>query len=102
MPEINGHSEHFILRSPDSCVNPYLASAIIIQAGLAGVRNKEQLPPPLDINSRFLTEDRSAYLDTLPLSIEDAIECASNSDFINNSNFKDIANHYIETIKTRV
>jgi glutamine synthetase len=71
-------------------VNPYLASAIIIQAGLAGVRNKEQLPPPLDINSRFLTEDRSAYLDTLPLSIEDAIECASNSDFINKSKFKDI------------
>ena len=102
VPEINGKNEHFILRSPDSCVNPYLASAIIIQAGLAGVRNKEQLPPPLDINSRFLTEDRSAYLDTLPLSIEDAIECASNSDFINKSKFKDIATHYIETIKTRV
>ena len=102
VPEINGHSEHFILRSPDSCINPYLASAIVIQAGLAGVRNKEQLPQPLDINSRLLTEERTANLDTLPLTIEDAIKCASHSEFINNSNFKDIATHYIETIKSRV
>ncbi|SDH29814.1 L-glutamine synthetase [Pseudobutyrivibrio sp. 49] len=102
VPEINGHSEHFILRSPDSCINPYLASAIVIQAGLAGVRNKEQLPPPLDINSRLLTEDRTANLATLPLTIDDAIKCASKSEFINNSNFKDIATHYIETIKSRV
>lgn len=102
VPEINGHSEHFILRSPDSCINPYLASAIVIQAGLAGVRNKEQLPQPLDINSRLLTEERTANLDTLPLTIEDAIKYASNSEFINNSNFKDIATHYIETIKTTV
>ncbi len=102
VPEVNGKRNYFILRSPDSCLNPYLASAILIQAGIAGVKNKEKLPAPLEINSRYLTEDRSAYLDTLPLSIEEAIEVASNSDFINNSNFANIANHYIETIKSRV
>ncbi len=100
VPEINGKRDHFILRSPDSCINPYLASAIIIQAGLAGMRNEEKLPPALEVNSRFLTEDRSSYLDTLPLSIEEAIECAKNSDFIKNSNFADIADRYIETIKS--
>ena len=102
VPEVNGKRNYFILRSPDSCVNPYLSSAILIQAGLAGVKNKEKLPAPLDVNSRYLTEDRSAYLDTLPLSIEEALDVASNSDFINNSDFAGIANHYIETIKSRV
>ena len=102
MPEVNGKRNYFILRSPDSCVNPYLASAILLQAGIAGVKNNEKLPAPLDISSRYLTEDRAAYLDTLPLSIEEAIECAQSSDFINNSSFANIANNYIETIKSRV
>lgn len=102
VPEVNGKRNYFILRSPDSCVNPYLASAILLQAGIAGVKNNEKLPAPLDISSRYLTEDRSAYLDTLPLSIEEAIECAQSSDFINNSSFANIANNYIETIKSRV
>lgn len=100
VPEVNGRRDHFILRSPDSCINPYLASAIIIQAGLAGVRNKENLPPALEVNSRFLTEDRSSYLECLPLSIEEAIECAESSDFIQNSSFAEIVTRYINTIKS--
>ena len=99
VPEINGHRDHFILRSPDSCINPYLATAMIIQAGLAGVAAKEQLPPPLEINSRFLTEENTAVLETLPMSLSEAIECAENSDFLMNSDFSDIAKHYIRTIK---
>ncbi len=100
VPEINGKRGHFILRSPDSCINPYLASAMVIQAGLAGVANKEQLPPALEVNSRFLSDDRSAYLEMLPLSIEEAIDCAENSEFIKNSSFANIATRYIETIKS--
>ena len=99
VPKINGKSDHFVLRSPDSCINPYLASAIIIQAGIAGVRNNEQLPPALDINSRFLTEDRSAYLEMLPQTIEEAIDCATESEFIKNSSFVDIAFHFIDIMK---
>ncbi|SEA23936.1 glutamine synthetase [Pseudobutyrivibrio sp. ACV-2] len=102
VPEINGKRNNFILRSPDSCINPYLASAMVIQAGIAGVSNKEKLPPALEVNSRYLTEDRSAYLEMLPLSIEEAIECAEQSSFINESDFADIAARYIETIKARV
>ncbi|MCR4567672.1 MAG: glutamine synthetase family protein [Pseudobutyrivibrio sp.] len=102
VPEINGKRNHFILRSPDSCINPYLASAMVIQAGLAGVRNKEQLPPALEVNSRFLTFDESSDLQTLPLTIEEAIDCAQKSDFINNSKFADIAKRYIETIKASI
>ncbi len=102
VPEINGKRNHFILRSPDSCINPYLASAMVIQAGLAGVRNKEKLPPAQEVNSRLLTDAGFANLQTLPLTIDEAIECAENSDFIKNSNFADIATRYIETIKASI
>ena len=102
VPEINGKCDHFILRSPDSCINPYLASAMIIQAGLAGVKNKEQLPPALEVNSRFLTKEHMADLAVLPLSIEEAIECAKNSEFIKTSEFAPIADRYIETIRNYI
>ena len=100
-PEINGKRQHFILRSPDSCCNPYMASAIIIQAGLAGVRGKEKLPPELNVNPRCLGEN-DTDLEKLPCTISEAIECALNSDFINNSSFAPIALNYIETIKQSI
>ena len=102
VPEINGKRKHFILRSPDSCLNPYLASAIILQAGMAGVRNNEKLPPALEVNSRLLTEEKNASLEKLPETIEEAIKCAENSSFLNESNFAKIAKNYIETIKMNI
>ncbi len=102
VPEINGKRKNFILRSPDSCINPYLASAIIIQAGIAGVKGKEKLPPALEVNSRHMTEEKSAGLTKLPQTIDEAIECASSSDFIQKSDFADIANNYIKTIKESI
>lgn len=102
VPEINGKRKHFILRSPDSCLNPYLATAIILQAGIAGVMNKETLPPALEVKTRLLTEEEYSKLKVLPATIEEAIECAENSSFIKESNFADIAENYIETIKMSI
>lgn len=102
VPEINGRRKYFILRSPDSCLNPYLATAIILQAGIAGVKGKETLPPALEVKSRLLTEDEYSKLDTLPATIEESIECASNSSFLKESNFAKIAENYIETIKMSI
>ena len=102
VPEINGRRKHFILRSPDSCLNPYLATAILLQAGIAGVKGKETLPPALEVKSRLLTEDEYSKLDTLPMTIEEAIDVASNSSFLQESSFAKIAENYIETIKMSI
>lgn len=102
VPEINGRRKHFILRSPDSCLNPYLAAAIILQAGMAGVRGNEKLPPALEVKSRLLSESEYSKLKMLPASIEEAIECAENSSFLQDSNFAKIAENYIETIKMSI
>lgn len=99
VPEVNGERSHFILRSPDSCINPYLATAIIIQAGLEGVRNDEKLPAPQDVSSRHMSDEQLAKLEKLPVSLEEAIECAENSEFLNNAQFSDVAKRFISTIK---
>ena len=41
-----GEGSRIELRSPDSSANPYLALALIIKAGLWGIRNKLALPAP--------------------------------------------------------
>ncbi len=99
VPEVNGQRSYFVLRSPDSAINPYMAAAMIIQAGLAGVRAEEKLPPAQDISTRLMKEDEKSHLTKLPMSLDEAIECAKNSDFINNSNFAEIAGRYIESIR---
>jgi len=102
VPEINGKRKHFILRSPDSCLNPYLATAIILQAGMAGIKGKETLPPALEVKSRLLSEEEYSKLKVLPQSIEEAIECAESSEFLKNARFAKIAENYIETIKMSI
>ena len=101
VPIVQGKRTCFVLRSPDSGINPYLALAIVIQAGLAGVRGKEQLPPPVDKSSRLVKDEEKAAFDKLPLSLSEAVECAKHSSFLQEGACKDIANRFIEVIENQ-
>ena len=70
----DGKYKRVELRSPDSLANPYIALALIIHAGLDGIENKTELAPAFDGNT-----DK---LDTLPLSLDEALEQASESEFV--------------------
>ena len=70
----DGKYKRVELRSPDSLANPYLALALIIHAGLDGIEHNTQLTPAFDGNT-----DK---LDTLPLSLEEALKCAAGSEFV--------------------
>ena len=59
------------LRSPDALSNPYLAYALLIHAGLYGIKNKLSLPKEMD--------DESVYL---PRSKKEAANIAQKSEFI--------------------
>lgn len=96
VPVIRGKKPYFILRSPDAGINPYLAFAMVIQAGLAGVRNEEILPPPVD--KKFSEEERNSY-GMLPLSLQEAVNCAKQSEFLQQDNLKDISARFIKLIE---
>ncbi|MCF0131827.1 MAG: glutamine synthetase [Pseudobutyrivibrio sp.] len=96
----NGKPSCFILRSPDSCINPYLALAMIIRAGLEGIKNHEKLPAPQDISSRELSDEQKSKIDKLPQSLPEAIDYAKNSKFLHDSVFADLADRYIQVIKS--
>ena len=70
------------LRSPDPMANPYLAFALIIHAGLEGIRNQAQPPAPADFNLFRADSERLKAYGQIPGSRQDACAIAMGSDFI--------------------
>ena len=80
-------------------LNPYIAFAMLLQAGLLGVKNKEKLPEPLEKPGYLITdEERKKYL-KLPLSLAEAIDVAQESDFLNDDKRKLITERFLNTLK---
>jgi len=63
------------LRSPDPAANPYLAFALMLEAGLLGIEKKYKLADPIEENIFNMSEREKAGLkiDTLPNSLENAV-----------------------------
>jgi glutamine synthetase len=72
VPEVAHPSAcHVELRVPDASFNPYLALAVMLQAGLDGVRNRTALPEPAE---RSVRAEADATLDSLPSTLGEALE----------------------------
>ena len=70
------------LRSPDPCLNPYLAFALLLEAGLRGIRDSVSLPPPVNINLYEAAAGQLAGLAQLPDSLDKAVRLAAQSELI--------------------
>ncbi|MCS7230953.1 MAG: glutamine synthetase family protein [Elusimicrobiota bacterium] len=69
------------VRFPDPACNPYLAFAVMLRAGLEGIKNKYPLPEPLEVSAYEMEEiERKARkIEELPGSLIEAIEIAEES-----------------------
>jgi glutamine synthetase len=101
VPIIRGKKEGFILRSPDSEINPYLAYAMVIQAGIEGVKHKEELPKPQEKSSRLFKDEDFSEFQKLPTSLTEAMEWAKNSTFLKDTARMDIATRFLDEIERR-
>lgn len=82
IPAAQGQFRRFELRSPDPMANPYVAYALLIYAGLDGIRRGLMLPQPLNINLYTADPSITDRLDRLPDSLEEARAIARESAFI--------------------
>ena len=82
IPAARGEYRRMELRSPDPMANPYLVYALLIHAGLDGIRRGLTPPEPLNINLYTAEESVTAGLDRLPASLEEAWTLAKNSQFL--------------------
>jgi glutamine synthetase len=69
------------LRSPDPACNPYLAFAVMLAAGLEGIKKGYKFPEPVEENIYEMTplEMKKRGIDSLPDSLENAIHAFENS-----------------------
>ncbi|MFZ5989281.1 MAG: type I glutamate--ammonia ligase [Bacillota bacterium] len=84
IPAAKGEATRIEYRSPDSSCNPYLAIAVILNAGLEGIKNKIQPPAPVDKNIYALSEEykREIGIERLPENLAEAITCMKNSKMV--------------------
>jgi glutamine synthetase len=71
-------------RAVDSAANPYLAFAVLLNAGLDGIEKEMTLPPEAEDNVWELTdrERRALGIAELPRSLEDAIKQMETSELV--------------------
>ncbi len=64
------------LRCPDAACNPYLAFAVMLKAGLDGIKRRLPLPEPVEESVFQLdsTELRRRNIETLPSTLREAID----------------------------
>jgi glutamine synthetase len=99
IPNSGKNGKRIEFRSPDPTANPYLAFAVILKAGLDGIKNKITPPTPVNgINIYELTESekRRKKIDMLPSTLKEAIEALKKDKIFLDVLGKHVSLKYIE------
>jgi glutamine synthetase len=86
------------LRSPDPSCNPYLALAVMLQAGLDGIERDLDAPEPVRENIYDFDEaKREEYgIDTLPGNLETAVDALESDDVVMNALGDHVGDKFVE------
>jgi glutamine synthetase len=90
----HGDSLRAETRIPGGDVNAYLAFAALLAAGLYGIENELQLPPPLEGNAYESDAER------FPHSLREAIEALENGTMAREALGGDVVDHYLNYART--
>ena len=82
IPTAFGERKRCELRSPDPCINPYLGYALLVAAGMEGIREGYTLGEPVDMDLLNAPKKKLEKLERLPKNMEEAIACAKDSAFV--------------------
>lgn len=84
IPCTRGSNTRIELRCPDSAVNPYLALAACLAAGLDGIKQEMEPPKSVDANIFAMTEEQidALGIEQLPETLGEALEAFEHSSFV--------------------
>jgi glutamine synthetase len=99
IPAAAGEKVRMELRSSDPSLNPYIAFALLIAAGLDGIENNLVLPPAVDVDLYMADKEIVENLVTLPETLYEAIKLAENSIFVKNVIGETLLSKYIDIKK---
>ncbi len=98
----NPEGKRLEYRSPDPSCNPYLALAVMIQAGLDGIKKDLEAPDPVRENIYELTENKlNEYgIETLPENLGEAINVLEKDEVIMEALGSHVSGKFIEAKRT--
>lgn len=98
IPAKRGNSTRLELRNPDPSANPYLALAVVLKAGLDGIRNK--ILPPAPVNSNIYHMDKAERqvqgIESLPSSLHEAVMELSRDELVKSALGEHICDRFVE------
>ena len=98
IPAKRGQSTRAEIRNPDPSCNPYLALAVILAAGLDGIKKKEVPPPPIQRNiyEMSVRDRRKHKVKELPSTLKEAVIGMQRNSVVKEALGSHIFNHFIE------
>jgi glutamine synthetase len=98
IPASRGLSTRIEVRNPDPAANPYLALAVMLKAGLDGIKRKLPLLPAVDRNIYVMSEQEREEngVANLPATLKEAIECLKDDPVICEALGEHALVHFIE------
>ncbi|MFH1606920.1 MAG: glutamine synthetase family protein [Nanoarchaeota archaeon] len=86
------------LRSPDPAANPYLAFAVMINAGIKGIMNSYDFPSPTKANVYEMNSFQRAAkgIRSLPKNLEEALKLTEQSDIVKETLGEHLFKSFIE------
>ncbi|MDC2864573.1 MULTISPECIES: type I glutamate--ammonia ligase [unclassified Bacillus (in: firmicutes)] len=98
IPASRGVSTRVEVRSVDPAANPYLAMAVLLAAGLDGIKNKLAVPPAVDRNIYVMTpeEREKAGIIDLPATLAQALNELKSNEIVCGALGEHLLEHFIE------
>jgi glutamine synthetase len=98
VPAARGTSTRVELRLPDPSCNPYLALAVMLRAGLAGIEQRLDPGPPVNKNIYTMShrERRHLRIDDLPANLSEALDEFEKDDLVRETLGDHIFQHFLE------
>lgn len=89
------------LRSPDPSANPYLALAVLLAAGMDGIKNQIMPPENIDEDIQKMTDEKreAKHIEALPANLLEAVKELEKDEFIQNILGKELSSRIIELHK---
>ena len=98
VPAARGEGARAELRSPDPSCNPYLAFAVILKAGIDGIKNQINPGEPVSQNIYTMSkeEKKSLGIESLPSTLEEALLELDKDEVVKSALTNHILKNYIE------
>ncbi|NLX83952.1 MAG: type I glutamate--ammonia ligase [Clostridiales bacterium] len=96
IPSARGRGTRLELRSPDPSCNPYLALALLLKAGLEGIKQGLTPPPEIAENIYIMpqSEREARGIEALPANLSEAIACMQKDALVKETLGAHIMGHY--------